>query len=58
MTPETETQSKLNLLRANLQQYRESHLFTELEKALLTAPIQAQINQLTNQKEAPTECHS
>jgi hypothetical protein len=47
MTPETPTQSKLNLLRANLKQYQESDLFTPEEKKKLCAPILSEIEKLS-----------
>lgn len=52
MTPETESQSKLNLLRANLKQYQESDLFTQLEKEELSAPILEQIEFTEKMEEA------
>ncbi len=56
MTPENQTQSKLNLLRASLQQLCDSDLFTVTEKQKLVAPIKKEIEKLTNnQKEAPTK---
>ncbi len=47
MTPETQTQSKLNLLRANLKQYQDSDFFTASEKEKLCTPIQEQIEKLS-----------
>ena len=43
MTPENQTQSKLNLLRANLKQIQNSDLFTGAEKYELCQPIVKQM---------------
>ncbi len=48
MAPENPTQSKLNLLRANLQQYKESDLFTLNETTRLCQAIELEINQILN----------